>query len=256
MSYILEALEKSEQERKQRSVPGLQTKHTLYPGMTRARARRTAPPSRRLRPLVLFAILLLLTGWLFRDHLPVELEFKITRPSASPADQAPEVTVVAETQPEQAPIRTDAGTESEQTGVSQEATLQVAETPAGDAVITSAPATAGEKEETALVQRNSVRLQPAPLLLTEDPVDKTVSIVPPPPFLEDLPAAVRSEMPKLKFAGHTYSSTPKNRLIIINNDIRREGDAVEPELILEEITWEGVILSFRGVRFQVVTTGP
>jgi general secretion pathway protein B len=59
----------------------------------------------------------------------------------------------------------------------------------------------------------------------------------------------------MKFAGHTYSAIAGDRLIIINNGIKREGDAVGPGLKLEEITWDGVILNYRGLRFQVVTTG-
>ena len=44
-------------------------------------------------------------------------------------------------------------------------------------------------------------------------------------------------------------------MIIINNSISREGDLVEPGLHLKEITWDGVILDYRGISFQVRTTG-
>lgn len=74
------------------------------------------------------------------------------------------------------------------------------------------------------------------------------------PFLTELSADVKADLPKLSFAGHTYSKEPARRMIIINNRIKREGQWIEKGLFLEEITWDGVVLNLNGLRFQVVTT--
>lgn len=273
MSYILKALEKSEQERKQRTTPDLQTQHTLYPGASRSRQRRSTP-RRRLRPAILFTILLVLCGWLFREHLPVALEIKITRsdalpdssPAATPLDQ--QVTV----QPEQpaAPATAAESSAPQVAGTTPQPTEpqataedsreldrtvpDVADAAQEETISPSQPTTA-TSDENNIVRRTAVRLQPAPLVLSGDPASQVVAAVPPLPFPEDLPASIQNDLPKLHFAGHTYSARPEERLIIINNGIKREGDAVEPGLKLEEITWEGVIMNFRGLRFQVTTTG-
>ena len=73
------------------------------------------------------------------------------------------------------------------------------------------------------------------------------------PFLNDLPAAMRAKLHDLKFAGHTYSENPYQRMIIINGKILREGDMIDSNTRLAEINWEGVTIDFSGIRFQVKT---
>ncbi|SHO50881.1 general secretion pathway protein GspB [Desulfopila aestuarii] len=262
MSYILEALEKSEQERKQRAVPDLQTQPTLYPGITRSRSRRPASPSRLLRPTILLAIALVLSAWLLRDHLPVELEIKITR-------QAPQATSEPQTAPTSS---TPDATEPKVDNGQQEvlAQQQTVETISNESeTLTVAASEEMEQEEIigpsstvpavpiqkSIADRAKVTLQPAPIMLTDDNDPESIAIAEPVPFLEELTAAQQQELPTMKFAGHTYSTVAGDRLIIINNGIKREGDSIGPGLKLEEITWDGVILNYRGLRFQVVTTG-
>ena len=115
--------------------------------------------------------------------------------------------------------------------------------------------TTGLPDHERIIDRKEVRLQPSPIILTGTTDAETPTAIEPLPFQEELPAAIQQELPTLKFAGHTYSSVPEERLIIINNGIKREGDQIEQGLNLDEITWDGVILNFRGLRFQVITTG-
>ena len=48
---------------------------------------------------------------------------------------------------------------------------------------------------------------------------------------------------------HAYSRTPKDRLVGVNDRLLHEGDALTPELVLEKITPEGMIFSYKGTRF-------
>jgi len=68
---------------------------------------------------------------------------------------------------------------------------------------------------------------------------------------EDLPPDIKRKVPELVFAGHTYSQDPSQRMIIINNSIKREGDPIDPEMRLIEITWGGVVIEFEGSTFQI-----
>ena len=46
-----------------------------------------------------------------------------------------------------------------------------------------------------------------------------------------------------------YSRTQANRKVSINNNMLREGDAVGPGLVLEQITPEGMVLRYKEYRF-------
>ncbi len=69
------------------------------------------------------------------------------------------------------------------------------------------------------------------------------------PFAE-LPVSIQQEIPKLSILFHLYSGNPKDRLVGINDRMLREGDAVEPGLGLEQITPDGMILNYKGYRFM------
>jgi general secretion pathway protein B len=70
------------------------------------------------------------------------------------------------------------------------------------------------------------------------------------PYRVQLPPEIQKEIPQFKFAGHTYADDPKRRMIIINNQILREGDSVDSDTKLVNIVWEGVVLSYKGVSFR------
>jgi len=73
-----------------------------------------------------------------------------------------------------------------------------------------------------------------------------------PPRLEELPLAIRAAIPELKFSGHVYSPTPSRRMIMANASIVREGDMITPQLKLEEITEDGLLLDYQGTLFRVM----
>ncbi len=69
------------------------------------------------------------------------------------------------------------------------------------------------------------------------------------PEFKDLPGSLQAAIPELHCAGHTYSTEPEKRMIIINNSILREGEKIDENLRLVEITWDGLIIEFNGERF-------
>ncbi len=66
----------------------------------------------------------------------------------------------------------------------------------------------------------------------------------------ELPPQVRQELPAMAISVHAYSDNPKSRMVGINYRIFREGDYVVPGLQLEQITPDGMIFSYKGYRFR------
>jgi general secretion pathway protein B len=51
-------------------------------------------------------------------------------------------------------------------------------------------------------------------------------------------------------AVHMYSAKPADRFVSINDRPVREGEEINPGLVLEKITYEGMILTYKGYRFK------
>ena len=69
---------------------------------------------------------------------------------------------------------------------------------------------------------------------------------------EHLPADVRARLPVLSVTGHLYSSArPQANKIFINGAALREGQFVNEELMVREITAAGAVMEFDGVRFRL-----
>jgi len=67
----------------------------------------------------------------------------------------------------------------------------------------------------------------------------------------ELPLSVRRNVPPITFTGHVYSSTPASRSVMINDAKMREGQPVTSQLILHEITQYGAVFKFNGYFFSL-----
>ena len=65
---------------------------------------------------------------------------------------------------------------------------------------------------------------------------------------DDLYRQINAE---LKVKVHVYNKKPEKRFVYLNRTLYHEGDQLLEGPQLEEITQDGVILSFRGERFRV-----
>jgi len=68
--------------------------------------------------------------------------------------------------------------------------------------------------------------------------------------LSDLPLAIQQEIPDLKIQLHSYSNKSANSIVSVNSRMMKEGESLAPGLKLEQITPDGVILSYKGYRFK------
>ena len=82
-----------------------------------------------------------------------------------------------------------------------------------------------------------------------------VPVPTPPPerlrTLAELPDDLRGSVPQLAFGGSVYSDTPAQRMVILNGQVLREGDAVTNELQIEQIRQRSAVLRVRGQRFEM-----
>lgn len=234
MSYILDALRKSDQQRRRGEVPTLQA----------------APAAAVERPAFLFyglvGMILIVVGmaigWLrpWRPEPPAS-EPVAAKPLESPPPQpapAPLLTMPAKVEPE--PPR-------------HEPPSAAVPTPAAPAPKQEGPAPARAETRGRPPVAVSAKHREVAAVTPEEHAGKGLSDAAAEQKLmtrSDLPAPIQQELPPMSVAMHVYSSQPRERLVSIDNRILREGDYLAPDLRLEQITPVGMIFSYRGYRFR------
>jgi general secretion pathway protein B len=252
MSYILEALKKSDRERKQGKVPTLET----MPDPAEPRRRRNRP----LWPLVLLGFLALsgvfFGAWLYlREPFPVP-----TSPTEASLPASPSQETSIPTGDTTAPGALPTGTGNPEPPLDQRQTASGMNRGETTAVIQepAPPETTPTFEEEIAVPPGDETLEPASSV--EANPDEEVEESSPEPTdqgeaaivkLENLPSELQDELPEIKIDVHLYSENPAARRASINGRLLREGQLVGPGLHLEEITRQGVVLSFRSRKFSV-----
>jgi general secretion pathway protein B len=221
MSYILDALKKSEQQRQRGAAP-----ITLATPTATLTPRSPAGYRTGLLALALIAAGIAI-GWLrpwqSSTSIPTPTPTIVVKPHISVPPPAPHpvvaATPVAAAQPVQAPPARVAERESSPPA---EAVAAPSVKPAQPVEAITAKPVAAEAGE---------------------PLAKTMA-------LGELPQAVRQTLPAIAIALHAYARDPKDRVVMINNQMLRQGDLVAPGLRLEQITQEGVVLGYQGYRIQ------
>ena len=71
------------------------------------------------------------------------------------------------------------------------------------------------------------------------------------PLLSTLPQSFRQRLPELSISFLSYSQKPSKRLVSINGRILREGQTITDDLTVEKITSAGVVLNYRDDRFRL-----
>jgi len=98
-----------------------------------------------------------------------------------------------------------------------------------------------------------VIVPPAPAVTTPAPA----VAAPPPaandriPALAELSPDLRRQLPPLNVSGAVYAPQASGRMIFINGQVLREGEAVADGLVVERIGAKSSTLSLRGTRFEL-----
>jgi general secretion pathway protein B len=260
MSYVLDALRRAEAERARGAVPGLNAQPLAAPA--------AAPPPRGPVPWPLLSgvgivVLALGTGVAWWTARPTG--------GSGPVAQAPTLAPAAPAPVAPAPIA---------------AAVPTAPAPAASVPppVVAAPAAPAPAAPAALPAAPPVKPAPAPVVQAQAPAAqprapatasataslqaKSASAAPrrapeptqapaPPqavseriPPLAELPDALRRDLPALRFGGAMDSPQPAARMLIINGQVFREGDALAPGLTLQTIRLRSAVFEFRGQRFE------
>lgn len=71
------------------------------------------------------------------------------------------------------------------------------------------------------------------------------------PLLQQMPESFRRALPPLALTIHVYSHDESQRILFINNREYRQGSQIEGDIRVESIVPDGAVLSFRGERFKL-----
>ncbi|MEN8142965.1 MAG: general secretion pathway protein GspB [Thermodesulfobacteriota bacterium] len=219
MSYILDALKKSDQERKHGEVPGLNS--------FQDQPKTPIATSRILLYLLVGALLInaLAIGlWLTFRQDPGTITS-----AAIPVESSEHSEVVTAKSPAAEPIE-----------------IKETASPAEPEPTAEATPPTASSEETS----QSAELLPEELTEEEEPLEEE-GAEPTLTSFAKLPADVRSDLPQLSIAAHYYAGKSSSRMASINGRIMREGQTITDGLVLEEITRKGVIFRFRDYRFSM-----
>jgi general secretion pathway protein B len=77
----------------------------------------------------------------------------------------------------------------------------------------------------------------------------------PVPYLWELPYATRKDLPPLQISMHVYADDPKQRFIVIDGESDAEGDELGEGLVVREIRADGVVLDVAGKPYLLPASG-
>jgi general secretion pathway protein B len=232
VSYILEALKKLEQKRQQEGTPNLLT---LQGDATKVRQKRHLWPYITLGVVLLNGIIVLLLFWIApwkHAGQPLSQTSRVARESTTP----PPVTVLPEKKEQPVAETKKEVPLPEKKDVTQSAPSQPpAPVPHKVVVEATQPKTPPTSIKTS-PESSPREIKPV------KPSNKVLSI-------KELPGAIKGSLPELKMTVHSYNEQPQSRFVVMNNNTIREGQFINTELKVEQITPNGVILNYQGHRF-------
>ena len=261
MSFILDALRKSEHARQKQTGPGL-AEVPVVATKPRTNVWATAAIALLVVNLVAVGVLLLRRA---NDEpraaaaasAPTTTD-SATPPAAPPTVAEPTLSPAMSPPPVTSPIerastpRPDAGGRNP---LAEEVGGAVASAdPALDAAASAVPpGPPAVTRQAAAPARRGGTVTYAPIPEAEDlPYSPPAA---PAAAADNLPTAdevsARGGLPELHLDLHVYASAPQQRFIFVNSRKYREGDALQEGPVVEQITATGAVLSYRGARFKL-----
>lgn len=231
MSFILDALRKSDAERQQQVAPGLAS----------AQQRIHRNPRNLWIPALVIVLILnaAVFAWIY-------LTDRSDAPAAAPVAAAPSPARPTDIRSLRSEAREAAApTDSAATAPPPRVEPRPTE-PDSVPPPTAAADTATEVTPTLPISAEAET--PAPEVVPEDGSE---SIQPALPRFEQVLAAGIISTPPLHLDMHVFAGAPQKRFVFINMNKYREGDTLAEGPVVDEITSTGVILNQRGTRFTL-----
>ena len=220
MSFILDAIKKSENERQQQS----DSEFASVPSGTDSPA---LPRWLWVLGVLLVVNAIVVTVLLLRSNAP-----------AADEESAPAVTQQAYATPQTAAVPDTAPAQSQSFADRVDAARQDrAARPSPEPSVTASASV----PEPAVAQPAAVRPGPA---VAEQPDDPLLL-----PSIQEVIANGTLQLPPMHIDIHVYSETPADRFVFINMNKYRESDQIDEGPVVVEITRDGVVLSHFGTEF-------
>ncbi len=216
MSYILDALNKSDQEQKRQATPDL---HSLHGPAD------ISHPSRRGQWISILVILLAINGAFFYWFSQRTTTEPVTSSNGSEETKAP-TTESIQDQPganTRESIESTLVTSPSRSEPELKEDTQILITPQD---LARADASAGDSQPALSADLSAVRVA-------------------------ELPVSVQRKIPDLKFSSHIYADDSTLRMVNINGRFLREGDTIVDGIKLVGITEDGVILTYMHYTFEM-----
>jgi len=227
MSYILDALKKSDNERKQGDVPNLQTVH--IPISVEPQTQWVLYGFISLLLLILaFVIGMMISDNSADSSSTLQEEQRQSREVDDVSEAKEKAPAAQKTQKITAQLTDESLNSDVKDNTGQQAKKMQVPT-----VAEVVPATQPQKANVPIKSNRSL---------------PDISKI---PYLEELPEYQQQSIPQMTFAGHVYSTNPDNRSVIINDSFMSEGDTVVQGIDVVEITTSGVIFSFHDSFFRM-----
>ncbi len=222
MSFILDALKKSDMQARQGELPSIHSSHSKSNGYQHRRGWQYALFSGAVAGLVLAASFLLLPD---RTNVQPQTPAAIQPESdKTPALQNQPSNAVSEPAPGTAPMVKTSPHMTENSEIRP-----------------------SENQAASSVQPPPQTEEPAALALPDFAPQGNL----PPPLKSKLPLNLQQAMPPIDISGHIFDERPAARMVFINGHIQREGDTISPRLRLVVITPSGVEMSFHNTLFRI-----
>lgn len=248
MSYILDALRKADEERERGTVPSVHAQPSFGGGTVAESAPRMRPRGWIGGGVVAALLLVGATWYLATGRNATDLPARSLASAGAPAattpalapTPAPAPTATAVPPPAPAPAPAPASP-----SVAAPVPLEPIRR------TTPPPKPAAEKkpaappDDAAGATANAANATGS---TSKPPVEAAASRI---YRLDQLPPDVRRQLPTLSIAGARYSSTPAERILIVNGQVLHEGDKITPDVVLQQIRPKGAVLQFRDYRYEI-----
>ena len=216
MSYILDALRKSETERRQGEVPNLGHQVQL---IHRPKKKPVSPIAWLALALIVNAGVMAVVFWPSDNSVAPA----VSQPLNAPAAQTSNPNLVVGSTQAQATDENSTDQAVVESGV--------------------ADSSASSRERPTIIVPQAASNRENPVLREPAPAGRV-------PHLVELPLSFQKSIPDLTFNSHIFASDPYASRVMINSNYLRQGDSFSG-LQVERITQEGVVLSKQGQRFRV-----
>lgn len=244
MSYILDALKKADAERERIGVPGLHAE-TAAAGLS-DESRHGAGP---WRAIALGALALLALGALYAwwsGGAPAR-EDGSTVPAAAPST----LPAAASALPTAAPPTSGLTTANDASPAQRTITAPPAAVTVPSATPSPPPPVATAAPPTVIVPSAPPAAAPTAAAPSSGAASRAAAADVRVPTLDELAPDIRRQLPTMVVGGAVYSPSAASRMVVINNQVLREGDRVAEGLVVERIGMKGTVLSLRGTRFEL-----